>query len=120
LQVQLVLGFLVSEQLWSKKDRRAVLMLTHGYPSAVFIIGEIVAGLILASGDSKSAGAVSMAAMALTGVLARLGRLAAPAAIAGVGIVSPPPSDHPSSKGSASLDPGEGIRRVGERSSATL
>lgn len=83
----------MSNTLWSKQDRRAVLLLTHGYPAAALLIGEAVAGLILWSGDSKTAGAVSVAAMTLTGLLARLGRLAAPAAIAGVGIISPSPSD---------------------------
>lgn len=81
----------MSPTTWNRDDRRSVLMLTHGFPLIALSIGEAVALLILWAGDPRAAGVVSTAAMAMTGLLARQGRLAAPAAVAGVGIVARSP-----------------------------
>lgn len=72
---------------WTEEQRRQVLRLTHGYPAVVMVAGLTVALLFLWSGHATAASAASTATLAATGA-SRQGRLAAPAALRGVGIVS--------------------------------
>lgn len=78
---------------WTSKDKRDVLWLTHGFPFLVLVCGLSVSLLILWSGNATIAGGVATATLTVTGVLSRQGRLAAPAAIGGVGIAKAPPTN---------------------------